>query len=108
MDEELLKRLKILYEGNDKNDNDFDSIAQTYLSMAEDKVLNKLYPYRQEAQDVPARYYNNVVQIALFMLYKRGAEGETRHTENGIDRSYENGDVPESLLCDIVPFVGVV
>lgn len=108
MDEELLNQLKTLYEGNDKTDDNFDSIAITYLAMAADKVLNRLYPYRQDERAVPKRYYGNVVEIALFMLYKRGAEGETRHTENGIDRAYENGDVPESLLDHIVPFVGVV
>lgn len=105
---ELLSQLKVLYEGNDKDDENFDTIAVTYLSIAADKVLNRLYPYRQEGQVLPVKYYSVVVRIALFLLYKRGAEGETRHTENGVDRSYENGDVPESLLADIVPFVGVM
>ena len=48
------------------------------------------------------------VEVAAYLLNKRGAEGETAHSENGISRSYEDGDVPSSLLRDIVPYAGVV
>ena len=42
------------------------------------------------------------------MLNKRGAEGQTSHSENGISRSYENADIPESMLKSIIPFCGVL
>jgi hypothetical protein len=42
------------------------------------------------------------------MLNKRGAEGEITHTENGVSRQYEDGDIPPSLLRRIVPMAGVL
>ena len=106
--DELLSRLKTLYEGSDKDDEGFDSKAAIYLSMAEDIVRNKLYPFRQGAEEIPVRYHRNVINIALFLLYKRGAEGETSHREGDVTRTYENGDVPESMLEDIIPYAGVI
>lgn len=44
----------------------------------------------------------------MYLLNKRGAEGQTAHSENGISRSYEDGDVPPTLLRDIVPFASVM
>ena len=47
------------------------------------------------------------VEIAVYLMNKRGAEGESAHSENGVSRTYENGDVPASMLRGIVPMVGV-
>ena len=44
----------------------------------------------------------------MYLLNKRGAEGQTAHSENGISRSYEDGDVPPTLLRDIVPFAAAM
>jgi hypothetical protein len=57
---------------------------------------------------VPDKYATNQVEIACYLLNKRGAEGETYHSENGINRSYENADVPESMLSRVLPFAGVL
>lgn len=48
------------------------------------------------------------VEIAAYMLNKRGAEGETAHSENGVSRSYEDGDIPATLLRRITPMAGVL
>jgi hypothetical protein len=37
-----------------------------------------------------------------------GAEGQTAHSENGINRTYEAADVSPSILRKIVPLVGSV
>ena len=39
---------------------------------------------------------------------KATLKNETAHSENGISRSYENADVPESLIGTVVPFIGVM
>ena len=59
---------------------DEDTLS-TYLSIAGNKVCRKAYPFD---------------------------EGQTAHSENGISRSYEDGDVPPTLLRDIVPFAAVM
>jgi hypothetical protein len=84
-----------------------DDILITFLDIAKDKVLSRCYPYRTNATDVPERYQTTQLEIAVYLLNKRGAEGETVHNENGINRSYENASVPESMLKGIVPFGSV-
>lgn len=80
----------------------------TYLLLAKQAVLLRLYPYKDSAEgEVPVKYHGVQVEIAAFMLNKRGAEGEKAHSENGITRSYESGDIPDSLLRRIVPMAGV-
>ena len=58
--------------------------------------------------EVPEQYSYLQVEIATYLLNKRGGEGELSHSENGISRSYENGDVPESMMRQIVPMAGVL
>jgi hypothetical protein len=84
-----------------------DDILLTFLDIAKDKVLSRCYPYRNDVADVPERYQTTQLEIAVYLLNKRGAEGETAHNENGINRSYENASVPESMLKGIVPFGSV-
>lgn len=84
------------------------SVLSTYLSIAGDKVLKRAFPFDGTVTEVPSRYDINQVQIAAYLINKRGAEGETAHSENGISRSYEDGDIPPTLLRDIVPFAGVL
>lgn len=100
--EEKLAMLKTL---SDESDED---ILLTFLTLAGQKVIQRAYPYRNDVEDVPDRYATNQVEIACYLLNKRGAEGETHHSENGINRTYENADVPESMLSRIIPFAGVL
>lgn len=80
----------------------------TYLSLAKQAILLRLYSYKDTVDcEVPAKYHGVQVEIAAYMLNKRGAEGEKSHSENGISRSYESGDIPDSLLRRIIPMAGV-
>ena len=94
-DEEKLTMLKSLLN-EEKGEETADSVLLAYLSLAGRKVIQRAYPYRDD------------VEIACYLLNKRGAEGETYHSENGINRSYENADVPESMLSRVLPFAGVL
>jgi hypothetical protein len=67
-----------------------------------------VYPYDSTVTEVPNRYETKQVEIAVYLYNKRGAEGQTAHNENGINRTYESADVPESLMRGITPFVGVI
>ena len=85
-----------------------DDVLLTYLMIAGRKIINRAYPYKQDVTIVPPRYEILQCEIAAYLLNKRGAEGETSHSENGISRSYENADVPESLIGSVIPYVGVI
>ena len=84
-----------------------DDVLISYLAIAGDKIIHRAYPYDDTVTEVPRRYCYLQCEIAAYLLNKRGAEGETAHSENGVSRTYESADVPESMLSDIVPKVGV-
>lgn len=100
---EKLNALKVIVDGSDT-----DIVLSTYLELAGHKIIAKAFPYNTDVTEVPVQYAYLQVEIAAYMLNKRGAEGEISHTENGISRSYENADVPASMLKTVVPFCGVV
>lgn len=85
-----------------------DDLLNIYLKRAEQKVLNRLYPFGSADELIPKKYEHKVMEIAEYLYYRRGSEGETSHSENGVSRSYENADVPKSMLTEITPMVGVV
>ena len=85
-----------------------DDVLTSYLAIAGRKIINRAYPYDDTVEDVPRRYGYLQCDIAAYLLNKRGAEGQTAHSENGISRSYESADVPESMLSEVIPHVGVL
>ena len=87
------------------------AVLLSYLAQAKDVILNRMYPYCDDAEytemNVPDRFAWKQVRIAAYFMNKRGAEGETQHIENGIHRNYKSSDVPEDMLWDVFPQVGI-
>lgn len=102
-DAEKLAALKAMGGGSDA-----DEVLSTYLSIAGEIILSKAYPYDPEVTEIPAKYNYLQVEIADYLLSKRGGEYQTSHSENGISRVWESSGVPASLLSRIVPNVGVI
>ena len=102
-DNDKLAMLRIWIGENADN-----NLLDVLLKVAAQKVIQRAYPYRNDIEVVPSRYEMVQLEIALNLYNKIGAEGQTRHTENGIDRSYESADIPDSILKKIVPYAGVV
>lgn len=80
------------------------TVLDTFLDIAADRVLAKLYPFDKTKTTIPQRYVSVQTQIAAYLIDKRGAEGELIHDENGIRRTYESAYVPSSLLDAVVPY----
>lgn len=89
-------------------DDSFDDIALAYLSIAGQSIINRCFPYRHDVVEVPEKYHIKQCEIAVYLINKRGAEGETSHNENGINRTYESADIPASMLKDVRPYLGVI
>lgn len=89
-------------------ESDTDEVLFTYLTLAGRKIIARAFPFDPEVTEVPSRYEFLQCEIAAYLLNKRGAEGQTAHSENGISRSYESADVPESLLGAVTPMAGVI
>lgn len=103
---EKVVELKRITESDDGED-----ILRSFLTQAGEIILNRMYPYEdlfdENAHEVPDRFAMKQVRIAAYLLNKRGAEGEVQHIENGIHRNYKNADVPNDLLWDVFPNVGI-
>ena len=110
-DSEKLVELRIILDDIGAESNDTDATLLSYLLQAKYIILNRMYPYLDDGTFdeliIPKRYEYKQIRIAAYMLNKRGAEGETQHIENGIHRSYKSADVPEEMLRDILPQVGI-
>ena len=85
-----------------------DDVLISYLTIAGRKIINRAYPYDDTVSEVPRRYGYLQCEIANYLLNKRGAEGEISHGENGITRTYQSADVPESMLSEVTPRVEVL
>lgn len=104
---EKLSMLRVMI--GQPNEGDWsDDVLISYLAIAGRKIINRAYPYDDTVEEVPRRYGYLQCDIAAYLLNKRGAEGETAHSENGISRSYASADIPEAMLSEIVPHVGVL
>ena len=80
-------------------------ILGVYLELAAQKVLNRMYPFKDDYEGlvVPDRYVAVQLKIANYMINKIGAEGQIQHIENGIHRNYGDADIPDGMLKDVVP-----
>lgn len=87
----------------------FDGLIPAYVEMAKSVVVGHLYPFREDAtwQDVPERHHARTCEIAVYLVNRRGAEGETAHSENGVSRSYESAGIPASFFDGMPSFAGV-
>lgn len=87
-----------------------ESTLLAYLQLAGQAILNKAYPYESASKptDVPEKYQMLQVEVAAFLMNKRGGEGETQHIENGIHRNYQNAYIPDDMLRQVVPNVGLL
>lgn len=105
-EKEKIKYLRALDPEGLKRDS--DEVLTAYLLTAGELILNKRYPYnRPDDAVVPTRNHVTQCRIALYLLNKRGGEGEISHSENGISRSYGAADVPAALLNEVIPYCGV-
>lgn len=102
--ETMKEKLVVMLDDSDIN----TDVLSVYLDIAYQAVLNKIYPYDTTKTSVPTKYEYIVLEIACYLINKRGAEGEISHNENGVNRSYESASIPPSMLKDIVPYVGIL
>lgn len=83
-----------------------DTIA-VYLKLAESAILKRLYPFGAASNILPQQYEMDQCELAVRFFNRRGAEGETSHSENSITRTYGTVN-DEDILSRIVPFAKVM
>ena len=102
---EKIAMVKTLVE-NDENAT--DAVVTVYLTVAQNKMLERLFPYdpEKDSGDIPVRYDPLQCELAARLFLRRGAEGETNHEENGVNRNYSTVD-DDDILCRLTPFAKV-
>ena len=84
-----------------------DALVGAYVDDAEDAILERRYPSgRPEDVVFPERYDKLSCRLAERYYLRRGAEGETVHSENGINREYGSAN-DDDLLSEVVQIVGI-
>ncbi len=96
--DEMKPTLSVLTGEND------DNLLLACLQLARDRILAKCYPFDSTKTEVPARYQSTLMEIAVYLVNKHGAEGEKAHNENGVNITYDSASVPDSMLNNVVPF----
>lgn len=100
-DDEMIARVR-----SDTGETD-DSVVSSYVAKARERVLNRRYPYAPDSDlataSVPERYQEAQAELAVALWARRGAEGESAHSENGVSRTYGSED---DILSHILPYVG--
>lgn len=82
-------------------------MIQSYLALAADRILTRLYPFQSATPTWPSQYDMLQVELTVRMIARRGGEGEIAHSENGVSRTYGTVD-DEDILSRIPSYVGVV
>lgn len=82
-----------------------NDVSRSELMAAETMILNKMYPFGYpDGTEVPARYEQLQIKLAVELYNQRGAEGQTSHSENGTTRMWG----ASKILAQIVPHCGSV
>lgn len=85
--------------------NEKDELLNDFLDSAKNEIMARRYPFGDFPEGLDIRYASLQLEIAVVMYNKQGAEGQTSHSENGVNRSYEDYGY---LLKDVTPLVGRV
>ena len=103
--EEKIERTKVLISPDTAS----DELLLYLLEQSEGIILNRRYPFgAPEAVTLSPLHEQIQIRMAVEMFSKMGAEGQLTHTENGVMRTWEAGDISPSLIRKIIPVCGSV
>jgi len=81
-------------------------ILNDYLLQAKSLILNTRFPYGYDyGTEVEPKYEQLHIELAIVLFNERGAEGQSSHNENGVNRSWRTKG---EILAEITPMAGVL
>lgn len=85
------------------NDSEATSeLLTVYLSMAESAIMQRCYPIGGiEGKTMPSEYEFLQCNLAARYFFRRGAEGEIVHSEDGVNRTYGSVN-DEDILREVM------
>lgn len=100
--EERIEQMKIML-GDDGLDIT-DEVCQTYLNLANARLLNHRYPFGTTKVEIEPQFEYQLIELAIVLYNQRGIEGQETHNENGVHRKYRT---IEQILASIPSFAGL-
>lgn len=85
-----------------------DAILEDILESAKSAIMARRYPFQEWPEELENRYLDLQFRIAMDLYAKIGAEGQTGHSENGINRTWESSWISSELLQEVTPLARVV
>lgn len=87
------------------SDEESDEVISAFLAFAGEDLCAIFIPGSGEDEKTSFldKYATAQVKAAAYYLNKRGWDFQTSHSENGVGRVYETGDLPDSILRLITP-----
>lgn len=80
-----------------------ETLVKVLLTKAQDAILQRRFPFGwPENAAVEGKYEGLQCELAARYFFRRGAEGEVVHNENGINRTYGSPN-DEDLLMNVTP-----
>lgn len=103
--EEKIAKLEVLISPDTAS----DDLLLYLLEQAEGICLTRRYPFGPpEGATLSPLHEQIQLRVAVEIFSKMGAEGQIQHSENGLTRTWEAGDISPSLMRKIVPVCGSV
>ena len=91
----------------DISDTSLDAALTTYLSFAENEILDWMYSGKvPEGATVPRRYENVQIHSVVYGFNHKGAEGEIVHNESGVNRTFVYDDMISYIRSHVYHLIG--
>ena len=98
-----LEQMKTLLQDSKVKCNLEDNVLVAFLNQAKAKILARRFPF-SHCEEIEKQYENLQVELAIVLYSQSGAEGQSSHNENGVNRSWRSVD---EILNEITPMAGV-
>lgn len=95
----MIQLLRLMARTEESN----EELLIDLLDSAKWVILNRRFPFGDCPEELPKRYEDLQIRIAVELYAKMGAEGQISHSENGISRTWAAANVSPDLLNEVVP-----
>lgn len=98
---------RIARKDNQSNENYISYLTQL-LEDTFNIAIHLIYPYEENIDTLPTIYENWQLRVCSYLDSKADFLGITSYSENGIRIDFGSDHIPNTLLNEIVPYVGVI
>lgn len=101
---EKLSMLQTLLGMSDSEFSEEETRLSVYLASAKQEILSWRYSYASEMpSEVPSEYEMTQIHAVIAGYGISGAENQTSHNENGINRSFKFVDMVAYIRANVIP-----